>query len=497
MGSLKVCVLFLSLCAGVLSCDLTSSPEVVLQRTDLAAYITNKKATINPQYRLLYHVAPPVGWMNDPNGFAYFKGEYHLFYQFYPYNSSLGGPTGMHWGHSSSANLVDWTEHPTALIPGKEQIFSGSGIEISGTLVLMYTGHINAPEHSGLADTEAQYLAFSNDGIVFNKYKNNPVIAKSPNGSPDFRDPKVWKYGDYYYVVLGSKTEEGYGRVLLYRSEDMATWTFLNTIGQPSSRMGYMWECPDFFQLGNKFILLMSPQGLAPEGDRYKNLYQTGYIIGDFSYQTNQFVEQVPFQEIDYGHDFYATQTTERDGKRYLIAWFGMWNTTFPEAADGWAGAMTIFRELTLSGNRILMKPVSTITSLRESSAFNGNLAQNAFIELNKTGEINLSGDLSQAIDLDIKGAEGGDIRIRWNATTKIVSVDRDDAGERNIRQGPWTPVGSTSWRIFLDASSMELFCGEGEVVFSSRVYPTGQWVITNLSAQTLTVSAYRLRKSV
>lgn len=491
MGSLKVCVLLLSLCAAVLSCDLTSSPEVILDRKIVEDYITLKKQTINPQYRLLYHVAPPVGWMNDPNGFTYFKGEYHLFYQFYPYNSSWGP---MHWGHSSSANLVDWTEQPTALIPGKEQIFSGSGIEISGTLVLMYTGHINPPENSGQSPTEAQYLAFSNDGVVFNKYKNNPVIASAPNGSPDFRDPKVWKYGDYYYVVLGSRTEEGYGRVLLYRSEDMASWTYLNVIGQPSSRMGYMWECPDFFQLGGRYILLMSPQGMVAEGDRYKNLYQTGYIIGDFNYQSHTFAEQVPFQEIDYGHDFYATQTTERNGKRYLIAWFGMWNTTFPEAAHGWAGAMTIFRELTLSGNRILMKPVSTITNLREETAFTGNLIKDAKILLNKTGELNVNGNLSQAIDLEIKGADGdAGIRIRWDPTSKIVSVDRDG----DVRQGPWTPVSSTSWRIFLDASSMELFCGEGEVVFSSRVYPIGHWVVTNLSTQALTVSAYRLRKSV
>ncbi|XP_026725409.1 uncharacterized protein LOC113492232 [Trichoplusia ni] len=492
MGSLTVCVFLLSLCAGVLSCELKSSEKVISQRASLETYIKEKKPSIGNQYRLLYHVAPPVGWMNDPNGFSYFKGQFHLFYQFYPYNSSLSPAASIHWGHSTSANLIDWTEQPTALIPDEEQIFSGSAIEISGTLVLMYTAHIN-PAIAGQNATELQYLAFSNDGIVFNKYKNNPVISRSPNGSPDFRDPKVWKYGDYYYVVLGSRTDQGLGRVLLYRSQDMASWTFLSVVGQPSSRMGYMWECPDFFELGGKYILLMSPQGIIAEGDRYKNLYQTGYIIGDFNYQNHEFVERVPFQEIDYGHDFYATQTAERDGKRYLIAWFGMWNTTFPESAEGWAGAMTIFRELTLRGDRILMRPVSTINSLRESSAFNGDLIQNAAIQLNKTGELNVSGNLSQAIDLDIKGSEGGGVRIRWNATSKIVSVDRDG----DVRQGPWTPVGSTSWRIFLDASSMELFCGEGEVVFSSRAYPTGHWVVTNLSAQSLSVSAFRLRKSV
>ncbi|XP_047024683.1 uncharacterized protein LOC124633488 [Helicoverpa zea] len=478
-------VVFLCLIAIVLSKTVRHNDAI----SELEAYIEEKKAEINPRYRLQYHVAPPVGWMNDPNGFSYYKGEYHLFYQFYPYDSQWGP---MHWGHVASPNLVDWRQLPTALIPEDEMCFSGSAIVKDDELVLMYTGRLVTAEEPYFNET--QFLAFSDDGVKFHKYEGNPVLGSAPNGSPDFRDPKVWKHGDHWYVVIGSKTSDEKGRVLLYRSLDMYNWEFLSVIGESTGEMGYMWECPDFFELKGKHILLFSPQGMVPQGDRYKNTHQTGYIIGSFNYETFEFIPEVSFQEIDFGHDFYATQTTEHDGKRYLIAWFGMWEVPYPEDVDGWAGAMTIFRELKLVGNRLLMKPVETMTSLREDTVFEGKLAENVAIQFDKTGELLVNGDLSQKIDLEIKGSDGGgQVSLRWDPEVRKVVVDR----EGDIRQVEWLPLGSEQWRIFLDASSLELFCGEGEVVFSSRVYPDGEWKVTNLSPQTLDVVAYKLRRSV
>ncbi|KAJ0176922.1 hypothetical protein K1T71_006931 [Dendrolimus kikuchii] len=457
-------------------------------KQELEEYIENKKAEINPRYRLQYHVIPPVGWMNDPNGFSYYKGQYHLFYQFYPYDS-VWGP--MHWGHVTSPNLVDWTQQPTALLPEEEMCFSGSAVVDEDTMVLIYTGRliINVEPFYN----ETQYLAFSDDGINFEKYEGNPVLTRAPNGSPDFRDPKVWKHGDYWYVVIGSKTEDERGRVLLYRSLDLISWDFLTVLGESSGTMGYMWECPDFFELNGRYVLLMSPQGLEPQGDRYKNTHQTGYIIGNFNYETFEFVPEVDFQEIDFGHDFYATQTSEHNGKRILIAWFGMWEVPHPEDVDGWAGAMTIFRELEMVGDRILMKPVEQMLTLREENVFSGTWS-NEVLEFQKTGEIVFNGDLDNVIEILIEGKEGGDqVWIKWDPQTGKVSVNR--SGE--VRQVEWLPIDSRSWRLFIDSSSLELFCGEGEVVFSTRAYPNGDWKVTNLSPQILSVEAYKLRRSV
>ncbi|XP_063824690.1 sucrose-6-phosphate hydrolase-like [Ostrinia nubilalis] len=427
--------------------------------------------------------------MNDPNGFSFYKGEYHIFYQFYPYDS-VWGP--MHWGHSTSQNLVDWKEQPTALIPGIEQCFSGSGVVDGDQLVLMYTGHEdrNTPPYY----RETQYLAFSNDGVNFEKYEGNPVLL--PSGSPDFRDPKVWRHGDHWYVVLGSKSDDlQRGRVLLYRSTDLKNWDFLSVIGESDGTLGYMWECPDFFELDGKYILLMSPQGMEPQGDRYKNTFQTGYIIGNFNYETFEFVPEVGFQEIDYGHDFYATQTIGNDGKRYVVGWFGMWEVPHPEAADGWAGAMTIIRELKLVGDRIIQTPVEGMINLREQGNIIS-LAPYNVVEFEKTAEIIVNPDLNQAIELQVEGkyGGGGKIWLKWDPAVRKVIIDR---GSYDIRQVEWAPIGSHSWRIFLDASSVELFCGEGEAVFSSRVYPDGDWKVTNLSPQTLDIETYHLRKSI
>ncbi|KAJ8727853.1 hypothetical protein PYW08_016238 [Mythimna loreyi] len=501
MAVLKLFVVLLSLFAAARACDLKQTADDIKNKAAVEEYINNTRPNItsNSRYRQHYHVSPPVGWMNDPNGFSYFKGAFHLFYQFYPYNTSTGN---IHWGHVISPDLVQWTQMPIALLPGDEQVFSGSAIEKDGTLVLMYTADKTLKfNETATYHNESQYLAFSNDGVVFNKYKNNPVISFSPSNSPDFRDPKVWKYGNYYYVVLGSKTANNMGRVLLYRSQDLGYWEYLNDIEQTSSQyLGSMWECPDFFELSGRFVLLMSPQGMEPDGDRYHNQFQTGYLIGSFDYTTGKFTESVAFQEIDYGHDFYATQTMEKDGKRYLVAWMGSWDAKFPERADGWAGSMTIIRELSLQGNRILMKPVDAITNLRDGAAFNSSLAQNGVITtLNKTGEIFVTFNLSQDLSLEFQGVKDNQsvVTLGWTASTNKVSLDRYKVNGTDIRQGVWEPTTNKSFRIFLDASSIEVFCGEGEVVFSSRVYPTGDWQVKNTAAQTVNVLAYKLNRSV
>ncbi|CAG9584330.1 unnamed protein product [Danaus chrysippus] len=459
-------------------------------KDDLENYIQNKKNEINHRFRPLYHVVPPVGWMNDPNGFSYHNGEFHLFYQFYPYKSEWGP---MHWGHVTSSDLVNWKQMPTALLPGTEQCFSGSAISQGDVLTLIYTGRRTIDEQPYF--NESQYLAFSDDAVNFHKYEGNPVIPSAPNNAADFRDPKVWKYGDEYYVIIGSKTADERGRVLLYKSKDMFDWEFLTVLGESNGPMGYMWECPDFFELDGKFVLLFSPQGISPQGDRYKNTHQTGYIIGNFDYETYQFIPEVEFQEIDYGHDFYAATTTEANGKRYLLAWFSMWDVPYPEDVDGWAGMMTITRELNLVNNRILMNPVSDMLNLRTEVALKDEVKSGQVHEFGKAVEIIIESDLDKKIDLLFDGQEGGGkVWLRWDPDIGKVVVDR---GSGDIRQVEWKPFGSTKWRIFLDSCSLELFCGEGEVVLSSRVYPLGGWRLENQSPQTIRVEAYNLRRSV
>lgn len=232
--------------------------------------------------------------------------------------------------------------------------------------------------------------------------------------------------------------------------------------------------------------------------NRYKNLFQTGYIPGNFSYETNKFTPETTCQELDFGHDFYASQSTENNGYRFLVAWFGMWQysgsiTTLVEYTDGWAGALTILKNLTFNNNRILMKPVDTMVDLREGPIFNGTLnMEDEITVLTQTGELIVTANWSQTIELQMAGRDGGEIvTLKFDIENVILNRTGDD------RQVNWSPGDSGSWRVFLDTSSVELFCNDGEVVFSSRVYRLGGWVVKNLSPQNLNIVAYTLRQSV
>ncbi|MCI2769953.1 glycoside hydrolase family 32 protein, partial [Staphylococcus warneri] len=183
----------------------------------------------NLRYRLGYHVMPKYGWINDPNGFSYFNGYYHIFYQYYPYAPEWGP---MHWGHARSKDLVHWETLPIALEPGDEEdkngCFSGTGIVKDDKLYLFYTGHHyyndDDPDHFW----QNQNMAYSEDGIHFQKYKQNAIIPTPPeDNTHHFRDPKVWEHHGYYYMIVGSQNDRELGRIILYRSEDLYEWEYL------------------------------------------------------------------------------------------------------------------------------------------------------------------------------------------------------------------------------------------------------------------------------
>ncbi|MDE6063181.1 MAG: glycoside hydrolase family 32 protein, partial [Lachnospiraceae bacterium] len=211
---------------------------------------------IAPEDRPIFHLSPRVGWMNDPNGFSYYKGEYHLFYQYHPYDS-FWGP--MHWGHAVSRDLLHWEYLPAALAPDmpydKDGCFSGSALALSdGSHLLLYTGVRKEPQADGsFRDVQTQCVAIG-DGREFEKMPDNPVLTEKelPEGGSryDFRDPKAWLGEDgIYYCVVGNCTEDYDGQILLYSSADGIHWKYESILVKNNGRFGKMWECPDFFEL--------------------------------------------------------------------------------------------------------------------------------------------------------------------------------------------------------------------------------------------------------
>lgn len=192
----------------------------------------NAENVSHGKMRQHFHFMPQVGWLNDPNGLIYFKGKYHFFYQFYPYEGFWGM---MHWGHAISDDLVHWEYLPVALAPSevydnhlKGGCFSGSAVAYNNKLFIAYTGTTN----NGNGFEQTQCIAYSEDGIHFEKYAGNPVITAPKGVSPDqFRDPKVWEHDGTFYMVCGA-SRNNRAQALLYKSSNMFDWEFVNVLAE-------------------------------------------------------------------------------------------------------------------------------------------------------------------------------------------------------------------------------------------------------------------------
>ena len=183
-----------------------------------------------------FHVTGGIGWINDPNGFAPYKGEYHLFFQYYPYDTKWGP---MHWGHVKTRDFIRWERLPAALAPDmdydRDGCFSGGAVELpDGRHLLMYTGVRNIRRRNGMIESfQTQCIAIG-DGVDYEKLECNPVIDGSmlPEGgsTQDFRDPKIWRENDTFYAVIGNRSPDGSGNILLYQSKDAQNWEFVNIL---------------------------------------------------------------------------------------------------------------------------------------------------------------------------------------------------------------------------------------------------------------------------
>ena len=450
-------------------------------------YVASKKdEIISLKERNTFHHMPEVGWMNDPNGFSVYQGEYHLFYQYFPYDVKWGP---MHWGHVKSRDLIKWEYLPVAMAPDQSYetggCFSGSALEVDGKHILMYTGHTNPNPEDESFVRQVQCLAVG-DGINYQKYQHNPVIKteQMPERSSltDFRDPKIWKKDGTYYCVLGSKSDENSARVLLYRSENLMDWTYVGLVGESNHEFGYMWECPDLFHLDGEDVLIMSPQGVPVEEFRHKNTNTTVYCLGHLNYETAHFERRV-MEEIDYGLDFYAPQTTESlDGRRIMIAWMQSWHQNMPTDQYGWVTSMTIPRELTIKGDVMYQWPVREINKYRTGHIRHDSVIVNGHKTLagieGRHLDMEMVIDLKQAKRFEIKvmKGQGQETTIVYEKDREVLSFDRRQSGSGieglNYREMPVSLIdGKLSLRLLMDTYSVELFAQNGAHAMTSTVY--------------------------
>ncbi len=449
---------------------------------------------ISKEERPDFHLTPRAGWMNDPNGFSYYKGQYHMFYQYYPYESKWGP---MHWGHAVSEDLLHWEYLPCALAPDeaydRDGCFSGSAVVLlDGRHLLMYTGVLKEHiERDTYREVQTQCIAVG-DGIDYEKYEQNPVLDEGdiPKGSSrfDFRDPKMWKKADGTYAcVVGNRPADGSGQILLYESADGFQWKFKSVLVSNCDRFGKMWECPDFFELDGKWVLLISPQDMLPKGFEYHNGNGTVCMIGEYDEASGTFKEEHD-QSIDYGIDFYATQTIlSPDGRRIMIGWMQNWDAcSMRSPEEPWFGQMSLPRELSVKNGKLYQKPVRELDALRYDKVVYKNVMVSEIVKLD--------GIKGRKVDMEltVRPQNGEElyrkfaVRFAQNDTyytslsfrprESILKIDRKFSGSRRAiihqrRSLVDHAGGELKLRIILDRFSAEVFVGDGEQVLSATMY--------------------------
>lgn len=445
--------------------------------------------------RPAFHLSARTGWMNDPNGFSWYDGKYHMFYQYHPYDSQWGP---MHWGHAVSEDLLHWEYLPAALAPDelydRDGCFSGSAVTLpDGRQLLMYTGVVRERQsNGGYNEVQTQCLAVG-DGVDYEKYEKNPVLNEKdiPKGSSknDFRDPKIWQEEDgTYRCIVGNRPADGSGQILLFESLDGFEWHYKNTLAENHNRFGKMWECPDFFPLGGKWVLLTSPQDMLPSGFEYHNGNGTLCLIGSYDRETEEFTEESD-QSIDYGIDFYTPQTVlTPDGRRVMIGWMQNWDTCNHRRRhdEAWFGQMSLPRELSIRNGRLCQKPIRELEGMRCNRV--------AYENLVFSGNVYPEGLKGRRVDMEVvvRPVEGCDMyqkfsirfarndlyqtSLSYRTGEAVLKVDRKFSGSRKAvihqrRCKVECKDGVLKLRIILDRFSVEAFINDGEKVITSVLY--------------------------
>ena len=426
----------------------------------------------NEKYRLNYHLMPAKGLLNDPNGLVEKNGIYYVFYQWNDKECAHGAKK---WGLYTSTDLINWEIKEIALSPDEwyetHGCYSGSGIVVEDRINLIYTGNVKNEKDER---ESYQCLAVENNDGTFKKL--GPIIDKIPKGYTEhFRDPKVWKENENYYMVIGAQNENLLGEVLLYTSKDFKNWELIGSIYNKND-MGYMIECPDLFKLNNSTILSYSPQGLEPQGDLYNNIFQSGYVVGNINYSTGD-SSWGNFTEFDRGFDFYAPQTfLDSNGRRIMYAWMGLEETNHPTMAEeGWVHALTMPRELILLDNKIIQQPLEEMKNLRESKvSYENLLLENKLILENVNGDsyeliVEFENTGNNCFGINLRKSEKEELTIKFENEKLILNRDKTPFldGSRACK------IEGTKHKlhIFMDKSSVEIFYNNGAEVFSSRVF--------------------------
>lgn len=435
----------------------------------------------NDRQRPQYHLLPAHNWMNDPNGPIFYRGKYHMFHQYNPQSAVWGN---MNWAHATSPDLIHWTHEPIAMSPtpggyDRDGVFSGSAVLNHGKPTMIYTGV--APPATDAEATlrdgnhtwrETQLLAVAeDDDLRIWKKLTEPVIASPPAGLAvtGFRDPCLWREGDAWMLTLGSGVKDKGGMILLYTSPDLRHWTYLHPLIEGAAPdknainpvdSGDMWECPDFFPLENKHVLLISTMG--------KVLWKVG------TYANQRFT---PEKEgvVDWGAYYAAKTQLDKDGNRILWGWIPEKRSDRELLAAGWAGVMSLPRALSLNAsNELQTEVISSTKVLRGTHSSYASSHGSVTRNLEKLRIHDLAAEIKIELFLT-----AGDLTLRLKAEDgkdfATVSCFQEK-GSRQLRVNSITaPLPGAAGlpirlHLFLDGSVLEVFANDTTAI-TARIY--------------------------
>ncbi|MCX4130920.1 glycoside hydrolase family 32 protein [Megamonas funiformis] len=434
------------------------------------------------QWHNKFHLEMPKGLVNDPNGLCYHQGKYQIFFQWNPFGCEH---KHKHWAYTQTTDFINYTKPQIALAPidkfDKDGCYSGSARNKNNKLEIIYTANLKDEQNIRYP---RQVLVKQNDDGEFIKEKI--IIDTVPEGyTTHFRDPYIFAKNNRSFIILGAQRENLTGCALIYEEID-ENWIFRGELKTQLTNFGYMWECPNLFTIDDKDILVFCPQGLKAQKYQYQNLYQAGYLIGQFNPDTLEFTHG-EFHEFDMGFDFYAPQVLVHENRHILIGWVGMPDKLqdYPTINDGWVHSLTLPRELILKNDKLYQRPISELNELN----------QNTTTKIN-TDKISLSSNKKLEISIPLKDISSWQGKLKFNdeyilltydKNTSVFTIDRSQLklGGKGIRQFLVKTQNELNLSIYIDSSIIELYLQDGEYYATFCYYPTNDNPIFDLIQNT------------
>lgn len=429
--------------------------------------------------RLHYHLMPRLGWVNDPNGLCQFHGVYHIYYQYDPFD--VNGDLKL-WAHVTTKDFIHYEEQEPFLFPDSELdthgAYSGSAFVKDDLIHFFYTGNIKLFDRSDYDYIRSGRVAntvhlVSKDGFHYQKKQLVLGMADYPKGyTQHIRDPKLIEADGVYYMVQGARNAQDQGALLLFASEDLEHWRYHSAL-TTKEPFGYMWECPDLFSLEGKLLLICCPQGVATQGIDYANVHSCAWMEVEGSLSQGLSIRSV--HQLDRGFDFYAPQSFgDEQGRRILIGWMGIPDADYtnPTTDALWQHALTIPRQLTMKGGKLVQTPLAELKQLRMDSRSLSEQELNALCYSKECYELQLCFASCENFSLSL--SEEIHLTYRDHLFTLDISACGAGRGKRSV----WLD-SLQELTVFSDTTSLELFINGGSEVFTTRIYPTRPRCVT------------------